>query len=315
MNAITPLIKPGIYHKPAADYHSGPGVSKSNLDMIHVSPALLEWSRRAPIDEDAKAAVNIGTAFHSMLLEPEQFASDYVAELKPDANALVTVDQIKSYMDKAGIAYTKSASKGALTATLLDADPDAPVADALYAEWERGIAGRVVLSLAEARKLDLMRDSVMAHPVARKLIEAQGHIEECHYWHDPETGELCRSRMDKRIPNLSVILDVKTTGDMARFANSIVDYRYHVQDAFYGDGHTLTVGERNRSFVFLAVSTTRDRCRYEARLFALGSDDVELGRKEYRKDLEVYAKCRQTGIWPGIEPISLPGWYHAKNGG
>ena len=37
----------------------------------------------------------------------------------------------------------------------------------------------------EGRKLYLMRDSVMAHPDARWLLEQEGHSEASFYWIDP----------------------------------------------------------------------------------------------------------------------------------
>lgn len=314
VSAIRPLrsVSPGIHTIPAADYHSGPGVSKSNLDLVHVSPALLEWSRAAPVDDEAKTAVDLGSAFHCLLLEPERFDAEYVADFSPPSGALVTVEDIKGALTTRGIAHKSNASKAALTKLLLDSDPDAPVTDALHAEWRAGVNGRIVLSPAEMRKLQLMRDSVMAHPFARKLLEARGDVERCHYWEDARTGELCRARMDKTIPALGMILDLKTTADLPRFSNSIREYRYHVQDTFYSDGYEATLGELPRAFVFLVVSTTRDRYRYPVRLFSLTQIDRSIGRAEYRADLDIYAQCRKSGVWPGIESISLPDWYLAK---
>lgn len=299
---------------PAPAYHASPGVSKSILDVIHDAPGLLEWSRSAPVDDEAETAVNIGSALHACLLEPEVFAAEYVEEFSPPKGALVTTDDLKGALDRASIPYVKSASKAVLAKTLLDVLPDAPISDALYDQWERGINGRTVLSTGEARKIRLMRDSVLAHPMARKLLEADGHTERCHFWHDAETGELCRSRIDKEAPRFGAIVDVKTTGVINRFSDSVREYRYHVQDVFYSTGYTETTGEAPRAFVFLVVSTTRDRGRYPVRLFSLTAQDRDVARAEIRADMEIYAKCRRTGIWPGIETISLPGWYLAKAG-
>lgn len=316
MNAVSPAeqVRLGIIdHLDAEEYHSGPGVSKSNLDLVHNAPALLEWSRVAPKDENCKAAVDTGTAFHTLLLEPDRFAAEYVVDWTPPADAIVTVDDLKAALDERGILFKAAAGKGALTKTLLDADPDAPVSDALEREWRAGLNGRKVLTAAEWKKLTLMRDSAMAHPVARKLLDAPGAVERSYYWHDEQTGELCRSRHDKSIPTLSMTLDVKTTADIARFSRSIHDYRYHVQDAFYGDGHQAVTGELLRGFPFLVVSTTRDRSRYPVRLFVLDQQSRDVGRAEYRADLSRYSAAKKSGLWPGLETISLPGWYFAQS--
>jgi exodeoxyribonuclease VIII len=301
---------PGIRNLPAAQYHAGPGVSKSQLDYVHECPALLEWSRNAPVDEEAKAAVNIGSAFHALLLEPERFAAEYVMEFKAPPNAITTIDGLKQALVQRDISFLSSASKGTLTKLLLDHDPNAPVSDALAEQWAKGAAGKIVLSAAEARKCQLMRDSVMAHPTARALIEAEGEVEHCHYWIDSTTGELCRSRPDKRIPKLATIVDVKTTADATQrgFDKSIHEYRYHVQDAYYWDGHGHTAGPC-RDFLFLVVSTTRDRARYPVHVRSLPPDQRDIGRAAYKADLATYATCRRTGNWHGVEAASLPIWF------
>jgi len=304
-------IAPGIYDMPADKYHTGPGVSKSNLDMVHECPAMLEWSRNAPQDVEAQSAVNVGTAFHALALEPDLFGQSYVCDFLPPAGALNTLDELKAALTDRGIEFKKSGNKKELTATLLDADPDAPVTDRMADEWAKGVKGREVLSVAEWRKLELMHGSVRAHPVARQILDAEGAVEQSHYWIDEGTGELCRSRMDKTLSGRPMIADLKTTADIGKFHRSMLDYRYHVQDAFYTDGFDATSGVRP-SFVFIVVSTTRDRCRYPVRVMKLPPEQSELGRREVRADLEKYADCRRTGRWPGIESISLPEWYLAK---
>lgn len=315
MNAITPIWPaPGIHDAlPANKYHAGPGVSKSNLDLIHNAPALLEWSQLAPRDPECKAAVDTGTAFHALLLEPDTFDALYTVDFEPPPGAISTVDDLKAALTARAIEHKGNAGKAVLTALLLDADPNAPVTEAMQREWAAGLNGRRVLTRAEWLKLSLMRDSVMAHPFARRLIEAEGAAERSYYWTDAETGELCRARHDKAIPRLGVTLDVKTTGDMSKFPRSIADYRYHVQEAFYRDGHQETTGEALRGFPFLVVSTTRDRSRYPVRMFSLDAAARDIGRAEYRADLAVYAACRRSGVWPGVEPVSLPGWFLAQS--
>jgi hypothetical protein len=315
MNSITQMhMSEGIYDNLSANaYHSGPGVSKSNLDLIHNAPALLEWSREAPVDVGAQAAVDVGTAFHTLLLEPDRFAEEYVADFTPARGVLVTSDDLKAALTRLGVKFAASASKSALTAALLDADPDAPVSDVMQREWAAGVNGRQVLGHAEYLKLTLMRDSVLAHPFARRLIEAEGAVERSYYWTDATTGELCRARHDKAIPKLGMTLDIKTTADIGKFPRSVADYRYHVQEAFYRDGHQAVTGEELRGFPFLVVSTTRDRSRYPVRMFSLDPTSRDLGRAEYRADLDTYAACRRSGIWPGVEPVTLPAWYLAQS--
>lgn len=304
--------RPGHYlHLSNAAYHAGPGVSKSQLDHLHNAPALLEWSRKAPRDEEAKAAVDLGDAFHAMALEPDRFDDEFVGDFKPPAGAISSTDELKMAMDERGIPYLSKDTKPALVRKLLDMDPDAPVTDRLREEWAEGVNGRAVLTAEEFRKVQLMRDSAMAHPFARLLLEAEGDVEASTYWIDPATGVLCRCRKDKlvRLPNgRRIILDVKTTGDIEKFSASIEDYRYHVQDAFYSEGYDRHFGAPADGFVFLVVSTKRDAGRYPVRCFSLDAEDKLAGRNDFRKDLDTYAECLETGHWPGVETISRPMW-------
>lgn len=310
-SASLQLDRPGFHLNLAnADYHAGPGVSKSQLDLLHLAPALLQWSRNAPRDEEARAAVDIGDAFHATALEPDRFDAEYIGEFVPPEGALVTVDQIKMFMDDEGIGYKASDSKGTLVNKLLDIYPEAPLLDRLREQYNSELNGRTILTASEMRKVRLMRESAMAHPFARTLLEADGDVEPSIYWIDPVTGELCRMRTDKlvRLGDRRILLDVKTTAEIDRFGMSIEEYRYHVQDAFYSEGYEQHFGAPPDGFVFLVVSTSRDAGRYPVRCFGLDEEDKIAGRNAFRADLNRYAECKRTGRWPGVEIATRPAW-------
>lgn len=255
-----------------AQYHSGPGFSKSQLDMVRKSPGLLLWSKQAANDNSSGAA-HIGTALHMLLLEPEKFDTAYIAA--PGKFDLRT-----------------TAGKAA------------------RAEFEAEAAGRTVLDADEWAMLQAQRDSVMAHPEARALLEVKTGIAEASaYWLDQETGLLCRCRPDWW-PYPEVIVDVKTTDDPGvwSFGKSISDYRYHVQDAFYSDGASIASGTRVDAFFFLAIGKKREMGRYPVRFYELHHDDRAAGRTEYSQDLHTIKQCMDTGEWPGIETIRLPAY-------
>lgn len=77
-------MEPGIYPDiPNDEYHKGPGVSKSGLDLIAKSPAHYYHAVNAANDNERVPTVAqaFGTAFHALLLEPEVFKAEYVVEL------------------------------------------------------------------------------------------------------------------------------------------------------------------------------------------------------------------------------------------
>lgn len=272
MNALTDAIKPGYYRDLSNEaYHKGPGISKSQLDLIHKSPALFQWSKAAPEDEEKKSALNIGDAVHAILLEPHRFDDEF---------AIGPADAPRN---------TKAGKEK-------------------WEEFEASLIGQTVLTADEGRKVMMIRESVMAHPHARWLVEAEGDAEASIYWNERSTGLLARCRPDKTIPKLGWIADVKTTADMDKFARSVYDYRYHVQDPFYCDGYAAHFGEQPAAFVFLVVSTSIECGKYPVRIFTLDLEAKSIGRDTYLEDMATYADCIRTGEWSGLETLSLPYW-------
>lgn len=117
------------------EYRAQRGYSKSDLDYIHQSPALLEWARSAP--SDGSDAVDLGTHAHCAILEPDVFADTY---RKAPAGRSTQADRAR--LD-AFMASCKSSGKIALDADTYD----------------------MVIA---------MRDSVLAHPTARDLLTGGG---------------------------------------------------------------------------------------------------------------------------------------------
>lgn len=265
-------MKPGYYKDISnEDYHKGDGVSKSQLDLVSKSPALLQWSKSAPVDEEKKSALNMGDAVHAILLEPWRYEKEYA-------------------VGPANAPRNTKAGKEAWEA------------------FESSLDGQTVLSGEEGRKIQLIRESVMAHPHGRWLLEAEGDCEASIYWNELTTGELARCRPDKALPSMGWMVDVKTTADMDRFTRQFYDYRYHVQDSYYSDGYAAQFGEQPSGFLFLVVSTSIECGRYPVRLFTLDSEAKDAGRTSYLHDISTYSECKRTGEWPSIETLSLPHW-------
>lgn len=86
-------MKPGVYDGISnADYHGGPGVSKSGLDLIRRSPLHFEQAILAANENrpDTKAYF-VGREAHMLILEPAVFAVEYVQAFGRD-QAPETID-------------------------------------------------------------------------------------------------------------------------------------------------------------------------------------------------------------------------------
>lgn len=265
-------MEPGIYHDISNhDYHTGAGISKSQLDDVAISPAIYQWRKEAPVDEEKTAALDFGTDFHCAILEPERFNSLY--RVCPEVNRRTNEG--------------KETEKRFFETCIKD--------------------GAIPISHEDKRKIDLMRGSVMAHPIAKKLVEADGHAESSIYWKDTATQLLCRCRPDKFIPQWNWIVDVKTTADMRKFRREFYSLRYHVQDAFYSDGYESQFGAPP-TFVFVVTSTSIECGRYPTEVFFMDEETKATGRAEYKSNLLTYSECLSLNEWPGIATLSLPYW-------
>lgn len=268
---------PGIYFDVSNDdYHRGPGVSKSMLDAVSINPAVIPWRKDAPVDTEKLKALDMGTALHCLLLEPEEFDKRFI--VAPEFNR-------RTNQGKADEA-----------AFLKDCDG----------------MGMTVMDFEQGRKLQLMRGSAMAYQPVRWLLEEEGYCEASIYWDDEETGELCRVRPDRFLKQQPIIADVKKVADMDRFARHVEEFRYHVQDAMYCEGYYQHFGEYPR-FLFIAVSETIDCGRYPVRVFELSADHKADGHEVYRRDLQTYHQCRQTNMWGGVETLNRPYWARKKD--
>ncbi len=202
-----------------------------------------------------------------------------------------------------------------------DGDPVVLFTD-IKGEWLRNNGHRIVLEQSEWDQLHRMRDALMAHPAACKLVTGKGHAEVSGYWIDEATGELCRFRPDY-LRDDDILVDLKTTDDASEegFASSIAKWSYDTQDAYYCDGFKAVTGRDLLAFVFVVVE--KSACLVEGKpkgvaVYRMDDASREIGRAKYRAALTMYAYCMKENYWPcysdKVETISLPQWNLRKYG-
>ncbi len=266
-----------IEDMPNSEYHAHEGMSKTKLDLFAKDPAALEWAKNCPVDSVKMEALNFGDAMHAICLEP--------ARLKSDFAVMPEID---------GRTNAGKADKAAFMAANAD---------------------KQILTFDEHKKLNLMFESVMAHPFARRLIEADGLAESSYFWTDPVTGLLCKCRPDKNIKGTRYLVDIKTTDTIANFERySVEDYRYHVQAPWYLDGVNAVGGDDEKTeFIFLVVQKTIELGRYPVRCVVLPEEAVIYGRKLYRKNLNDYAEFLSNGLdFEKYQEANLPNRFIEK---
>lgn len=169
---------------------------------------------------------------------------------------------------------------------------------------------KTILSATQLSDARLIAETVMANPVAARIIEQAVAIEESVFAEDMKTGVMGKCRPDIRVNG--ALYDLKTSRNAAAgsFAASVKSFRYHVQSAYYTDlcnEHDMGI-ER---FGFIVVDT--DWMPYQCTVFhGLEKEAIDIGRAEYRQDLDRYAECLESGEWPGYpeeyDLLSLAGY-------
>ena len=266
-------VEPGLYPKLSNDaYHAGPGISKTYLDLVRQAPAVYaaQVLQGEAEDKDTAAMVE-GDALHALVLEPERFGAEF---------ALAPTKERRSNADKAA-----------------------------WKELED--AGYRILRQDAWDRVRRMADAVRSHPAAARLLES-GAAEQSYYGYDPDTGELCRCRLDW-VTGRGIMVDLKTTrGGGASpwgFYRAAKDYRYSVQAPYYLDvaGWSGALDVAGADFVFIVVEK---EAPYLVGAYYLPPELMDMGRRQYREDLETLVACHQAGRWPGysekIEPMPVP---------
>lgn len=214
-------------------------------------------------------AMVIGSALHAAILEPDVFSKEYML--------------LKDVSDRRASEY-KEAVK------VHGAD--------------------FVLTGTEADYVSGMQESARQNLEAQELLSRPGRAELSVFTTDPVTGVKVKCRYDW-ITDCGVVVDLKKTQDARAeaFSRSILNYRYHVQHAFYTDVWEWETGEQLQEFKFLALE---ERMPHFSKLWQLDDVSVMIGRQLYREALNTYARCLDSGHWDmpdgGTELISLPNW-------
>jgi len=176
-----------------------------------------------------------------------------------------------------------------------------------YKEAKAEFGGEFALTAQEGLKVLGMQESVGNNLEAMQYLTAPGNAELSAVITDPETGITIRCRYDW-ITDSGVSVDVKKTQDIRKFAKTVFDYRYHVQDAMYSFIYKQITGEDLR-FYFLAVEEEKP---HSSQMFLLDDTALEIGNYYFRKNLRTYAECVNADKWPHPDCeeglIELPNW-------
>lgn len=196
------------------DYFSVEALSKSGLVKLAKSPAHFKAPAK-PLTTQQQNMMAIGTAFHCLTLEPQNFEARFA-------------------ILEEGVSLTTKAGK--------------------EAKKEAREANKILLKHDDYENIKGMARAVHNHPGAHSLVNAPGPVETPIYWKDPLLGIKCKAKPDKVTANC-MIIDLKSTGDARpeEFTRTAYNLHYHWSAWWYCFGMTITTGVPHRDYVFIVA--------------------------------------------------------------
>ena len=274
-------IKQGLYPDITNEaYHAGLGISKSDLDLIHRSPAHYKAAKENP--QQPTPAMILGTAVHSAVLEPDVFERLYVTAPEVDRRSKAGREEYAAF------------------------------------EFDAAQNHKLILSADNYKTCMGIRDAVYANNLAAKALYSPGKSECSVFWDiepmadDPfnnKTMILCKCRPD-RLRDDGIIVDVKSIEDARAdsFRQAVARYRYHVQAAYFSDGVTAAVMPV-RGFIFIAIEKQPP---YGVATYMLDPEALKIGRMTYEADINTFVNCTTSNTWPcypeEVQTLDLPKW-------
>ena len=254
---------------PNEQYHSGPGVSKSQLDQIAKSPAHYQYARTAP-KKDPTPAQRFGSLAHTMVLEPH----------------------------KLNVVVGPSVNKNSNEWKIFKAGADAAGAEIVTQEELDTLEGMKAAVYAHPAAAWLLGPGYVEHS-AYWIDPATGLL--CRFRPD----KLRRTEKGVVLVDLKSTEDASE----AEFSRSIENFRYHVQAAFYSDGIEQALGERVTAFAFIAVEKKAPYAVACYQLADVDVEDGrEAYQNDLFRLKDCLARNEWPAYSPRIETITRPAW-------
>lgn len=270
--------KPGIYEGvPFKTYQSWEAINNSLLWTLKTRSPYHAQWNKDHPSEDTPALL-FGRGIHTFVLEPDLFASEFV---------------IKPVCDR----RTK-------------------VGNAIYTEFVETITPEQ--SIITQDDLDAMEiiNGLIIEQGNHEIIES-GRGELSIVWEDPETGLLCKGRIDyeRDWKDNHYITDLKTTLNASyhKFQGSVATYGYYQQMAFYSWGWKILTGQ-DSICTWLACEKAAP---WVSMLWVADDSTLVAGHNSFREALRKYADCLEADEWPAYgeyERMKLPSWVMNQEG-
>jgi hypothetical protein len=224
-------------------------------------------------EQEETEALSFGTAYHTLVLEPEMFSKEYY---------------VLDEMSRPDKAKTMAANMNKAWKMELQA-----------------IYGNKLINKKDHGIMKAMKQRLFAHPYAKYLLTG-GENELSHY--TEFEGVKCKFRADSIIVRKSIIADLKTCADASKekFPNHAADFGYHFSGAYYSD-LAEHIYETNRIWKFYIIAQEK-KAPYLFNIFRLSPQALSVGNYEYMQCLEQHKYCLETNDYKGLQVFCDNKW-------
>jgi exodeoxyribonuclease VIII len=269
------MIEAGIYSDLSNEnYHSDAAISRSGIKLFCESPYKYwaNYLNPARFAKKTTDAMEFGSAFHTMILEPKLFKEQY----------LVMNEKVFKKDNPEQYEINKELEK----------------------EAEK--TKKQVLSFADYCKLRDMRDALRADERASRLIEG-AVFEHSYFWEDPHAGLMVKARPD--ILRENAIIDLKTcaSADTHTYQKTMYLDGLHIQGAMVREGVKQLTGVDIPTVINICIEKTYP---YQIGIKIIGQAALEAGHMKFKQALLDIKACLKENKWESYEPeeVELPAW-------
>ena len=254
------------------DYKALDGFNSSTIRPYLVSSLHGEYCRKQKRFDSI--AMKLGRAIHTLCLEGEHVFTDQYLVGEP-------------INEKTGKPYG--------------------IETKVFKEWLSNWPDLEHLTTPQAKKVNLMGESLKNNKKVQKLLKQNPNRETVLTWVDELTGKNCKARLDGWGNDLVDLKSFSKQLDHNALSREIYQRNYHVQMAFYLDGLKAN-GVEPEHVYFIFIQSIEEN---DVAICELGYQSIEYGREYYQKALVTYLNAQKgfiSGCMPEIETVNIPYW-------
>tara|TARA_A200000113_G_scaffold196166_2_gene187066 strand:- start:4083 stop:4919 length:837 start_codon:yes stop_codon:yes gene_type:complete len=265
-----------VENLPMEEYHGNKDIiSKSMLSDYLDCPLKYKYFHIEGGQKKTTPAMNIGSAVHTLALEPDLFHESYYI-LPADVRR-----------DKRSKAYQEHLDKA---------------------------QERTIIREQELVDIQNMAKALSENKKAVTLLKASGFIEASIYWKDEQTGLDLRCRPDF-LRSDGVVIDLKVTNSAEpfKFMKTAYDLCYDVSAAMTAFGYEALYGEPLKEYIFLCIEPKAPHIIEAYSTLQEFDEDLtymRVGQERLDRALTGLADSMKRDYWPSyaskIQPLAVP---------